>query len=97
MWQNSGELDVVGQYYSRFRVLWPLSSLTGLRAVLLHKVISTLPVTAGSCLLREPSNFSARARMNWHIFSCPICGWVIYDEEESVSWMNQFRGCKYPP
>ncbi|KAK3305101.1 uncharacterized protein B0T15DRAFT_188618 [Chaetomium strumarium] len=26
------------------------------------------------------------------IFKCPICGWMICDEDGSVSWMNQFRG-----
>ncbi|KAK4243852.1 hypothetical protein C7999DRAFT_17857 [Corynascus novoguineensis] len=30
--------------------------------------------------------------MSPRIFSCPICGWIIYDGEGSVSWMNQFRG-----
>ncbi|KAK3294182.1 uncharacterized protein B0H64DRAFT_400073 [Chaetomium fimeti] len=26
------------------------------------------------------------------IFSCVICGWPIFDEHGSVSWMNEFRG-----
>ncbi|KAK3299557.1 uncharacterized protein B0H64DRAFT_422961 [Chaetomium fimeti] len=26
------------------------------------------------------------------MYSCAICGWKIYDQEGSISWMNQFRG-----
>ncbi|KAH6845721.1 hypothetical protein B0I37DRAFT_447567 [Chaetomium sp. MPI-CAGE-AT-0009] len=30
--------------------------------------------------------------MSPRIRSCAICGWIIYDDEGSISWMNQFRG-----
>ncbi|KAK3306367.1 uncharacterized protein B0T15DRAFT_395083 [Chaetomium strumarium] len=30
--------------------------------------------------------------MDTRIFSCPICGWMIYDQAGSVSWRNEFRG-----
>ncbi len=36
--------------------------------------------------------------MSPRIFNCPICGWIIYsDPIGSVSWLNQYRGCKCSP
>lgn len=42
-------------------------------------------------------SFFVSEKMAPAIRACPICGWIILDPGRSVSWMNQFRGCKPPP
>ena len=41
-----------------------------------------------------PGSLFLTKNMSPRIRCCAICGWIIYDDDESVSWMNQFRGCK---
>jgi hypothetical protein len=64
---------------------------------------SLLLQTVGGILVREPFKFPVLdppgslffiGNMSPRIRSCAICGWIIYDQEGPISWMNQFRGYK---